>query len=153
MTDEIEQVLDTLVKNVEASVHALYRGDMRQETAKARTGGLARAAAEAIRAQLVATRGAPAAPAAPAAPPAAPPGLSAPGPAGRVSAPTTIGVLIGWTPDEGEAVMKCVTAWQPMGSPASATPNSKCIAAGREMVPTWGERERARGALKRVASL
>jgi hypothetical protein len=142
MADEIEQVLDKLVKNVEASVHALYRGDMRQETAKARTGGLAREAAEAIRAHLGAASGVPTPPSAP----------SAPGPVGRPSAPTTIGTLIGWTREEGEAVMKCVTAWQPMGSPASATPDSKCIAAGREMVPTWGERERARGALKKIAS-
>jgi len=144
MADEIEQVLDKLVKNVEASVHALYRGDLRQETAKARTGGLARDAAEAIRAQLGAT-GAPAAPPTPSAP-------SAPSPAGRPSAPTSIGALIGWTREEGDAVMKCVTAWLSMGAPSSTTPEAKCIPAGREMVPTWGERERARGALKKIAS-
>ena len=145
MADEIELVLDRLVKKVEASVHALYRGDLRQQTAKARTGGLAREAADAIRAQLGAASGAPAAPPTPQAP-------SAPSPAGRPSAPTSIGALIGWTPDEGDAVMKCVTAWLSMGAPSSTTPESKCIPAGREMVPTWGERERARGALKKIAS-
>lgn len=140
MADDIEQVLDKLVKSVEASVHALYRGDMRQETAKARTGGLAREAADAIRAQIGAATAVSA---------------SAPrvGPIGRPSAPAMIGVDLGWTRDEGEVVMKCVMAWMPMGSPASATPESKCIAAGREMVPTWGERERARAALRKVTTV
>jgi hypothetical protein len=64
-----------------------------------------------------------------------------------------IGIDLGWTREEGEVVMKCVMAWMPMGSPSSATPDSKCIAAGREMVPTWGDRERARAALKKVTTV
>jgi len=139
MADEIDDVLDKLVKNVEAAVHALYRGDMRQETAKARTGGLAREAADAIRARLGSTPGAPL------------PATASP--AGRPSAPTSIGALIGWTRDEGDAVMRCVMSWLSMGAPSSATSDSKCIPAGREMVPTWGERERARAALRKIAAL
>ncbi len=148
MADEIDEVLDKLVKNVEAAVHALYRGDTRQETAKARTGGLAREAAEAIRARLAGSVGAPTPPTPAAAPQAAPPG-----PVGRASAPMTVGAVFGWTRDDGDAVMKCVTAWLPMGAPSSAAPESKCIAAGREMVPTWGERERARAALRKVTAI
>lgn len=135
MADDIEAVLDRLVRDVEAAVHALYRGDMRQATAKARTGGLARAAAEAIRGG--------ASPAAPGAPTARPS-------AAFVAPVGATGGTLGWSREEGEAVMKCVLAWLPMGAPSSATPDSKCIGAGREMVPTWGERERARAALKRV---
>ncbi len=133
MADAIDQVLDRLVRDVESAVHALYRGDTRQATAKARTGHLLREAADALRAVA---GGAPAA--SPAAPPA---GVAA------------TEVSVGWTREEGEAVMKCVTAWLPMGPPASAAPESRCIASGREMVPTWSERERARAALRKIAAV
>lgn len=133
MADNIDAVLEQLVKDVEAAVHALYRGDMRQATAKARTGGLARVAAEAIRGG-----GAPAAPSA------------ARVSASFVSPVEAAGASLGWNREEGEAVTKCVLAWLPMGAPSNAAPESKCVAAGREMVPSWGERERARAALRKV---
>ncbi len=140
MADEIDDVLDKLVKNVEAAVHSLYRGDMRQSTAKARTGHLARDAADAIRARAGS---------------ASAPAGEAPrsGPVGRASAPAMLGAIVGWSQEEGQAVMKCVMAWLPMGSPTTATPDAKCIASGREMVPTWGEREQARAALKKVTTI
>jgi hypothetical protein len=138
MPDPIDEVLDKLAKNVEAAVHALYRGDTRQETAKARTGQLVREAAELLRSQ---TGGRPGGGSA-----------AAPVSSGRPSAPAVAGGALGWSREEGEAVMKCVTAWQPMGAPASAPADSKCISSGREMVPTWSERELARAALKKITA-
>ncbi len=135
MSDAIEDVLDKLAKNVEAAVHALYRGDMRQATAKVRTSSFVREAVEALRAQAAGS----------AAPPAPAPRVSA-----QFSAPSVAGASVGWTREDGEAVMKCVMAWLPMGSPSSAAPDSKCVAGGRDMVPAWGERERARAALKKI---
>ncbi len=139
MADEIIDVLGRLATQVEASVHALYRGEVRSETAKSRSGIFVREAAELIRAQVVAGGGA-----------ASPPPASAP----RTSsaAPLAPGATVGWTRDEGEAVMRCVTAWLPMGAPSTAMPESKCIAAGREMTPTWGQRETARAALRKLTS-
>lgn len=136
MADAIDEVLDRLARNVEAAVHAMYRGDVRQQTAKVRTGQLVREAADALRAHV----GVPAPSAGPAA-------------AGRPSALSVTGAAVGWSREEGEAVMKCVTAWLPMGSPSSAPAESRCIASAREMVPTWGERERARGALAKVTGV
>jgi hypothetical protein len=137
MADPVDEVLEKLARNVEAAVHSLYRGDLRQATAKARTGHLIREAAEALRGSAAAAAPAPTAALA----------------GGRPSAPTVAGAVVGWSRAEGEAVMKCVTAWLPMGAPASATPESKCISSGREMVPTWGERELARSALRKVTTI
>lgn len=136
MSDAIDDVLDRLARNVEAAVHAMYRGDVRQQTAKVRTGQLVREAADALRVQVGA--------ATPAAGPTA---------ANRPAALPVAGAAVGWSREEGEAVMKCVTAWLPMGSPASAPSESRCIASAREMVPTWGERERAREALKKITGV
>jgi hypothetical protein len=136
MADAIDAVLSKLAQSVEAAVHAMYRGDVRQQTAKVRTGQLVREAADNLRAHL----GAPT------------PG-AAPSVAGRPAALSVAGAAVGWSSEEGEAVMKCVTAWLPMGPAASAPPDSRCIAPAREMVPTWGERERARGALKKITGV
>jgi hypothetical protein len=135
MSDEIDQILDKLAKDVELAVHALYRGEVRQATARARTGHLVRDAVSALRARSATS--------------------AVPGPSGTSSrhpatAPSVAGAALGWTREDGEAVMKCVTAWLPMGPPSSAAPDSKCISSGREMVPTWGERERARAALRKL---
>lgn len=136
MTDQIDAVLEKLAKEVEMAVHALYRGDVRQETANARTGHLIRDAAAQLRtstpAVTVVTKDGAVSPLTPA------------------SRPSIAGAALGWTDAEGEAVMKCVTAWLAMGSPATAAPESKCISAGREMVPTWRERELARGAVRKL---
>lgn len=136
MAKDIDQVLDKLARDVEIAVHALYRGEVHSATAKVRTDHLVRAAA----AELVALS-------------SAGPSLERPGsvsPRPPASAPSVAGAAVGWTPEDGEAVMKCVTAWSPMGPPAFAPPDSKCIASGREMVPSWGERERARAALRKL---
>lgn len=136
MADAIDELVDRLARNVETAVHAMYRGDVRQQTAKARTGQLVREAAEALRLHI----GAPT--------PAAGPSV-----ASRPAAVSVAGAAVGWSREEGEAVMKCVTAWLPMGPPASAPSDSRCIAPAREMVPTWGERERAREALKKITGV
>lgn len=137
MSDEFDEVLDRLARDVELAVHALYRGEVRQATAKARTGHLVRDAAAALRVRSAVIPD-----------PVDPAGSeSARTPA---TSPSVAGAALGWTREDGEAVMKCVTAWLPMGTPSSATPDSKCIASGREMVPTWGERERARAALRKL---
>lgn len=145
MPDDIDRVLDKLAKDVELAVHALYRGEVRQATAKARTGHLVREAVTALRARPSDKR----------ASRAVDVSLGS-GSAGAASqrtpatTPSVAGAAVGWTREDGEAVMKCVTAWLPMGSPAAASPDSKCIASGRELVPTWGERERARAALRKL---
>ncbi|MHB1313264.1 MAG: hypothetical protein ACYC3L_14710 [Gemmatimonadaceae bacterium] len=135
MTDQVDKVLEQLARDVETAVHALYRGDVRQETANARTGHLVRDAAALLRGHVpavVETQDGAVSPRTPA------------------SRPSVAGAALGWTDAEGEAVMKCVTAWLPMGAPSTAAPESKCIAAGREMVPTWKERELARGAVRKL---
>jgi hypothetical protein len=42
-------------------------------------------------------------------------------------------------------------AWLPMGAPADASAQSRCIPAAKELAPSWGEREKARTALKRAS--
>ena len=142
MSDEVDKILDKLAQDVALAVHALYRGEARQATMRVRTGHLVRDAATALRSRA-ADAPAPGVPGAPGAPGAG----SARTPA---TSPSVAGAAVGWTREEGEAVMKCVTAWMPMGAPSSAAPDSKCIASGREMVPSWGERERARTALRKL---
>ena len=139
MRDDIDTVLEKLARDVEMAVHALYRGDVRQDTANARTGHFVRDAAAQLRAS---------GPPAPAPAPVSEDGAVSPRtPASR---PSIAGAAVGWSDAEGEAVMKCITAWLPMGAPSSAAPESKCIASGREMVPTWKERELARGAVRKL---
>jgi hypothetical protein len=119
--EQLNSIIDKLVKDVELAVHAMYRGDTRQNTAKARTDAHRRAAYDALRPLI--SNG-----------PAAP-------------APTSGGAL---TEDEATAIARCIMAWLPMGAPNAAAADSRCIAAARELFPTWGERERARAAVKRV---
>lgn len=143
MADNIDETLAKLAKDVENAVHSLYRGEMRQHTAKARTGQFVQEAqarvADAIRAASAAVTGAVA---------GAAPVSSSPRPS--VSAPAVAGAAQGWTQDESDAVLKCINAWLPIGGPASTPPESTCIAAGKMLVPTWGERERARDAVKKL---
>jgi hypothetical protein len=136
MADVIDELVDRLARNVETAVHAMYRGDVRQQTAKARTGQLVREAAEALRLQMGAATSA-----------------ADPAVASRPAAVSAAGASVGWSREEGEAVMKCITAWLPMGPPASAPAESRCIAPAREMVPTWGERESARAALRKITGV
>jgi hypothetical protein len=37
-----------------------------------------------------------------------------------------------------------------MGGPTTTSPDSPCIAPGKMLIPTWGERERARDAVKKL---
>jgi hypothetical protein len=120
---ELDQILDKLMRDVESSVHAFYRGDVRQHTARVKTDTFKNAARQAIEPMLGAG-GAPAA--------------AAPGSGVQLS------------PDEVAAITRCIMAWLPMGAPASASPQSRCVAAAKEMAPSWGEREKARLAIKRA---
>ena len=144
MSQEVDSILEKLAKDVEAAVHALYRGEVRQATAKARTGHLVTSArtalANAIAGASTAGLDQPARPVTPIA--------SSPRPS--VAAPMIAGGALGWDKAEGDAVLRCITAWLPMGGPASTPADTKCIAAGKMLVPTWGEREQAREAVRRV---
>ncbi len=142
MAQDLDQVLEKLARDVEAAVHALYRGETRQETAKARTDHLvddAKAAAAAIASGETAL---------PRRPSRATPISVSPRPS--VSAPSMAGASVGWTNEDSDAVLRCINAWLPVGGPASTAPDTKCIAAGRMLIPTWGVRERARAAVKRI---
>jgi hypothetical protein len=122
-TQQVEQILEQLVRDVEASVHAFYRGDVRQHTARVKTGTFLATAREALTPFVMDQ------PLTSASSPGAAPSLA---------------------PDELAAITRCVMAWLPMGVPAQASPQSRCVAAAREMAPTWGEREKARLAMRRA---
>ena len=120
---QLNSIIEKLVKDVELSVHAMYRGDVRQNTARARTDTHRRAAYEALR-PLVSEGATPA------------------------STPLAGGAAL--TTVEAPAIMRCIMGWLPMGAPNAASPDSRCVAAARELFPTWGERELARQAVKRI---
>lgn len=122
---QVDQVLEALVRDVEAAVHAMYRGEVRQQTAKLKTDGQRTAARQAVLALIGVPR---------------PPGDTEP-------APVAVSAL---SSDEVAAITRCITGWLPMGDPRAATPNSRCIPAAREIAPTWGEREKARLAVRRA---
>jgi len=123
----IDEVLDKLIRDVEQSVHAFYRGDVRQNTQRVRTESFRNAARDSLHA------------------------LIGEGGVGSASAPRRSGATASLTRDEAVAATRCVMAWQPMGGTSFAVPEAKCIPAAREMMPTWGEREKARLALSRIA--
>lgn len=122
---QLDQVLETLVRDIEAAVHAMYRGEVRQETAKLKTDTQRRAAREAMLVLI---------------------GIQRP-PAGTEPGPLAASAL---SSDEVAAITRCIMGWLPMGDPRAATPNSRCIPAAREIAPSWGERERARLAIRRA---
>ncbi len=141
MPADIDQILEKLAKDVEAAVHALYRGEMRQNTVKARTGHFVQEARAKVAnalgdaAEAVGGRR---------------PTPVATSPRPSVSAPAVAGAEHGWTKADSDAVMKCINAWLPMGGPNSTPPDTLCIAPGKMLIPTWGERERAREAVKSI---
>ncbi|HUF26407.1 MAG TPA: hypothetical protein VMM18_05425 [Gemmatimonadaceae bacterium] len=163
--DTMDRILDKLVRDVEHAVHALYRGDVRQQTAKAKTDGHRVTARKALLDLLeaaalnaspagalggpgnggrggTATRG-----------PAPSNPSFAPGPVGAASygiGPSTSGGGP-LSSEEGSALMKCIMAWLPMGPPTGAAPDARCVPAGKELIPSWGEREMARQAARRVS--
>jgi hypothetical protein len=120
---QLNSVIDKLVKDVELAVHAMYRGDVRQNTARVRTDTHRKAAYDALRPLVTNESVAPA----------------------QVNGSGAV-----LTGDEAAALMRCVMGWLPMGAPNAAPPDSRCVAAARELFPTWGDRERARAAIKRV---
>jgi hypothetical protein len=122
----IDEVLEKLIRDVESSVHAFYRGDVRQNTQRVKTDSFRNAARQSIE-TLIADNG-----------------VAGP-------APTPSKTFATLTQEEVVAATRCVMAWQPMGGSNAASLQSKCIPAAREMAPTWAEREKARLALKRTA--
>lgn len=124
---QLEQILEQLVRDIEASVHAIYRGDVRQQTQKGKTDTHKRAAREALLPMLARPQhqgsGIPAA------------------------APST-----GFSPDEVASITRCVMGWGAMGVPATASPQSRCVPAAKELHPSWGEREKARLSMKRASA-
>jgi len=144
MSSDLDQILERLAKDVEAAVHALYRGEMRSNTAKARTGHIVQEARAKVASALGAASEAMAGEAVGGAAPVA----RSPRPS--ASAPVVAGAEFGWTKEDSDAVFKCIHAWLPMGGPNSTAPDTLCIAPGKMLIPTWGERERAREAVKRL---
>ncbi len=126
-TQQIEQILDKLIREIEGSVHAFYRGDVRQHTQRIKTDTFRLTAVQSLLA------------------------LTGDADAVRPSTPSTGVPAAGATlsADESATALRCVMAWQPMGPPNAAAPDSRCVPAAREMLPSWGEREKARTALTR----
>lgn len=133
----IDDIIRTLVRDVAAGVHGMYRGDTRQQTTQLRLSTFAKDAGDKLR-TVISVSGATAvrAPGVPASAPTASPGAGA----AALSA------------DEVAAVTRCVMAWLPVGgAPNAATPDMKCTSGAREMCPTWGDREAARLAVRRLS--
>ena len=151
--DQVERILDKLVKDTMSAMHAMYMGDVRGNTQRARTEVGRNEARQALIELLgiPSTRPSTTLPAAGAAVSSgagrAVGGGMASGAGPAVGGASAAGAL---SQAEIDALRKCINAWLPMGAPSSATPDSRCIAAGRELVPTWGERELASAAVKKV---
>ena len=124
--EQFTEILDKLMKDTANSVHELYRGKLGGETARARTEVGRQAAVQAV-AELL--------------------GYPISRPSGNVTVNVAPGAL---QQKELDVLRKCVMAWVPMGPPNTAPPESRCVAGGREMIPTWGEREAARNSLSKL---
>ena len=157
--EQFDEIIDRLVKETAAAVHDMYRGALGGHTARAKTEVGRQNAHKAVAALLGVT----ATPMRPSGtsnsgtgPKANAPGLNAPTPLHPSAAPPRASVGISAVPagpvtdDEIAGLRKCVLAWLPMGAPAQTAADSRCIAAGRELLPNWGERELARNALAKV---
>jgi hypothetical protein len=133
MSNDVDKVLEKLAKEVELAVHALYRGEMRSETAKVRTAHLVQGAKEAL---ASATGGA-----------------SSPAiPRASGALPVIAGASLGWNQEESDAVLRCINAWLSIGAPSTTAPDTKCIPAGKMLVPSWGERSKALDAVRRIST-
>jgi hypothetical protein len=135
LEDKLEEVIKNLVRDVAAGVHAMYRGDIRQQTAQMRMSAFVTQAREALR-----------------------PLLGGPSGGGAAMNPMSVGLLQPptsgagpLTAEEAAAITRCIMAWGPMGNPSEATPDSRCVPGAKELVPGWGDREKAREALRRLA--
>jgi hypothetical protein len=164
MSNDVDKILDKLAKDVELAVHALYRGEVRSETTKVRTGHLVQGAKDALASAMVGAAGAIGAAGAPtsrisgASPSLADSGIPqlAPlrnlSPRPSVAAPAVAGESLGWTHEESDAVLRCINAWLPISRPSAMTPETKCIPAGKVLVPSWGDRSKALDAVRRIST-
>ena len=136
MEDRVEEIIKNLVRDVAAGVHAMYRGDIRQETVQVRMSAFVTHALEALLPLVGGSSS----------------GLSGLQPTSVGSfhppASATSGHL---SAEEAAAITRCIMAWGPMGNPSEAAPDSRCAPGAKELVPSWGDRERAREALRRLA--
>jgi hypothetical protein len=158
--EQFDEIIDKLVKDTANAVHDMYRGALGGHTTKART-EVGRQTAHAAVAALLGVSPTPMRPSSgttsgtgPALKTSSPnvsPTPVSPHPAsGRPSMATSAVPSGPVTNEELDAIRKCVLAWLPMGAPNQTAADSRCIAAGRELIPSWGERELARGALAKV---
>lgn len=133
----IDEIVRSLVRDVAAGIHGMYRGDARQQTTQLRLSTFAKEAGDKLRTAISVSGGTPVrAPGAALSAPASPPAAGAPA----------------LTPEEVAAITRCVMAWLPLGgAPNAATPEMKCMSGAREMCPTWGDREAARLAVRRLS--
>jgi hypothetical protein len=133
--DKIEEIIKSLVRDVSAGVHAMYPGDIRQQTAQVRMSGFVTQAREALL-SLIGRSG-----------------------AGNVGLqPTSVGSFgppsrasESLSPEAAAADHPLHHAWGPMGSPSEASPDSRCAPGAKKLVPSWGDREKAREVVRRLA--
>lgn len=153
--EQFDDIIDRLVKDTATAVHDMYRGALGGHTARARTEVGRQTAHQAVAALLgvSATPMRPSGATVSGTGPAmnAAPASVAPHPSsGRPSIATSAIPSGPVTAEELDAMRKCVLAWLPMGAPSQAAADSRCVAAGRELLPLWGDRELARNALAKV---
>jgi hypothetical protein len=134
LEDRLEEVIKNLVRDVAAGVHAMYRGDIRQQTAQVRMSAFVTQAREALLPLLGGSGG-----------------VSAMNPmsVGSLHPPARTSAAL--SAEEAAAITRCIMAWGPMGNPSEAAPDSRCAPGAKELVPSWGDREKAREALRRLA--
>jgi hypothetical protein len=139
--EAVEEILAKLAKDIESAVHSMYRGQVGPNTAQVRTEHFVADARERISAFMKSS-----------------PSAHVPGaPPQRFTAAVAASSVAGdggnavWTPEEAAAITKCLMAWLPLGSPSSAAPDSRCMPSGKELLPTWGDREMARAAVRKVS--
>jgi hypothetical protein len=124
---DLDQILDKLIADIETSMHGFYRGEVRQDTQRVRSTRQRAVAREAL-VELMANAG-----------------KQAEG--DRAATEKRLPLA----PEDLAALTRCVIAWLPMGAPSTTSPASRCLPAARELAPSWGEREKAQAALKRLA--
>jgi hypothetical protein len=134
LEDKLEEVIKNLVRDVAAGVHAMYRGDIRQQTAQVRMSAFVTQARDALL-PLLAGSG----------------GVAAMNPmsVGSLQPPVRSSETL--SAEEAAAITRCIMAWGPMGNPSEAAADSRCAPGAKELVPSWGDREKAREALRRLA--
>jgi hypothetical protein len=145
LEDKLDEVIKNLVRDVAAGVHAMYRGDIRQQTAQVRMSAFVAQAREALL-PLLGRSGAVSG-----LQPRQVGSLLQPRQVGSLQPPAAAGSSAMLASEEAAAVTRCIMAWGPMGNPSEATPDSRCVPGAKELVPSWGDREKAREALRRLA--